>query len=492
MSSLFSSRSLRFWVLLVGTYAVLLVVLGFRVYEDAALPPWVLAERCPSCFQKDQFLPKMPAERRLVSFLYAPLIDRWKWVFLLHAGVSMILLAGLWRLAYLLIGSEGGAWIGVWLILPILYYHHWGSNELYYPQLQPSLIAKAFGSWVWVFLLEKKPLQAGVFALLSSAAQPSVGILTWGFSLPLLLYIPRQRVLSYLPFSFGILTHTLYVLKSNAVPESLRPLWEKVFIDFRMGMHFDPSRFRKSSHFLFAALWAVGLYGSYKQRHPLLGVFILYGIGIVAYVINFYTVRWSPLIYSQLPRSTVWLKPLGVFMALSWTGKWIRLPILSTSTAVAGGFLMIWSAFRLSRRTDQRDYIQVFHLEKSESYQLGSWIRQNLPDTILLAVPPTEEAVLFYAQRSGYLWPNAVLKHEDPLLYAQRVRQLYGKDPLKKGVTWEEVQTEGAEYYEKLCRERPDSLIAWGITHAVVPSGTCMRGVPLWKGERLALYEVGR
>ncbi|MDW8134229.1 MAG: hypothetical protein RMJ66_04100 [Bacteroidia bacterium] len=102
------------------------------------------------------FLQDTPPERVFVLWFYYALIDNW-WAFMpLHAVFSLLLLNGLWRIAYVILGDEGWAWIGLWLVLPILYHHHWGSNELYYPVLNPSSLAKAVGSWVWVGLLEKR------------------------------------------------------------------------------------------------------------------------------------------------------------------------------------------------------------------------------------------------------------------------------------------------------------------------------------------------
>jgi hypothetical protein len=148
---------LRDGALLLFSYALLLITLGFRLYEDAAIPPWAAFLRYPENFTKDLLAQSFQgvsfSERTIAAHVYAPLIGRWWLVLLLHAGFSLILIAGLYRVARHLIGSSGAAWAAVWLFLPGLYYQNWGSNELYYPSVQPSLLAKSVGVWVWVGLL---------------------------------------------------------------------------------------------------------------------------------------------------------------------------------------------------------------------------------------------------------------------------------------------------------------------------------------------------
>ncbi|MEN3041476.1 MAG: hypothetical protein ABDH66_08080 [Bacteroidia bacterium] len=493
MSLALPDRWVRTPLLLVATYAALLITLGFRVYEDAAIPPWALAKKHPENFQKDIFLTQVPPEREAILPLYVWLIDRWAWTFPLHAAFSLLLIGGLWSLARSMGAAEGWAWVAVWIILPGLYHHHWGSNELYYPQLQPSLLAKAVGVWVWVFLLKGKGGLASAAAVLTTLFHPSVGLLTWGFSLPLLLKQRERYWAAYLGAGAAVLGYAFYLSQRSLIPPTERTLWEKLFIDFRMHMHFDPTSFRPTSHGLFLVLWIIGMYSTWRQRSPLLWVFVLYGVGELAYVANFYTVRWPPLIYVQLPRATVWLKPLGVFAGIALVAKRWRLPEPSLWSAALLAGLIGWSAFRLSRKEEVgRHYLQIFRWKEEEAYQLGEWARSHLPPASLVASIPTEigERAQFFCQRSGYLWLWATLRYEAPRIYAERIYQLYGVDATKGKAAWREIEKEGALYFEKLCRERPDSLRKWGITHVIVSASACLPLPLLWRGERIALYAV--
>ncbi|MCS6894785.1 MAG: hypothetical protein NZZ60_01375 [Bacteroidia bacterium] len=480
--------------LLIGaTYASLLITLGFRVYEDAAIPPWAVAQKYPEYFKQDVFLKQTSLERVAILPLYIWLIDRWEWVFPLHAAFSLMLIGGLWRLARSVGAADGWAWIAVWIILPGLYHHHWGSNELYYPQLQPSLLAKAVGVWLWVFLLNGRMKLAAIAVIIATLFHPSVGFLTWGFSLPLLLWQPMRRWGLYAVASAVVLSYIFFLFRHSTIPATERALWERLFVDFRMHMHFDPSSFRSSSHGLFLALWGVGVYGSWRRRSPLLGVFLLYGAGVFAYVLNFYTLRWSPLIYLQVPRATVWLKPLGAFVGIALIAQKWRLPEFSFRSAAILAGLIGWSAFRLSRKEEVgRSYLQVFRWKEDEAYQLGAWARKNLPPDALIANIPTEigERAQFFCQRSGYFWLRATLRYEDPRLYAQRIYRLYGVDAMKGKSAWQEIERNGTRHFEKVCQENPDSLRSWGITHVIVSTSACLSMKPLWQGKQIALYAL--
>lgn len=421
------------------------------------------------------------------------LINRWQGVFFVHATFSLLLIAGLWRLAFRITGSESVAWIGLWVVLPGLYHHHWGSNEVYYAYIHPSLLAKAIGAWVWVLLLERRVLLAGGAALLTVALHPSVGVLTWLFSLPILVSYGWKERLHYLPFGTAIIGYALFLaLKNTPSDPEIRMLWERVFIDFRMNMHFDPGAFRKSSHLLFGGLLLAGLYGSYQLRLPVFWSFVAFAGGISAYVINFYTIRWQPLLYLQVPRATVWLKPLGIFVVVALIGRQARLPAFSTRIALLLVGLLGWGAFRLSREAPGVEYLQIFRWREAETYRLGTWIHQTLPDTILIAVPPTSdgEKVQFFARRSAYLWLGELFHTDQPALYTRRVQQLYGVNPMEGRTAWQTLIQKGEAYFEALCANHPDSLRAWGITHVVLSARQCLAYPCLWRGEKLALYAI--
>jgi hypothetical protein len=119
---------LRDGALLLFSYALLLITLGFRLYEDAAIPPWAAFLRYPENFTKDLLAQSFQgvsfSERTIAAHVYAPLIGRWWLVLLLHAGFSLVLIAGLYQVARHLIGSSGAAWAAVWLFLPGLYHQN--------------------------------------------------------------------------------------------------------------------------------------------------------------------------------------------------------------------------------------------------------------------------------------------------------------------------------------------------------------------------------
>ncbi|GIV25795.1 MAG: hypothetical protein KatS3mg026_1487 [Bacteroidia bacterium] len=484
------ARRVRFGLLLGATYALLLVVLGYRVYEDASIPLGSVALRQPEKLKKDFSLQGTSTERLLVNYLYAPLIGKWGLFFGLHAAFSLLLLAGLWRLAYRLIGSEGWAWIAVWTVLPGLYHHHWGSNELYYPYLTPSLPAKAAGAWVWVSLLEGRFGWAALALAFATVIHPSVGWQTWVFSLPLVGAAQGRKRWPYALSSLFTVALTLLMFFQARPNPSQALLWQKIFLGFRMHMHFYPEYFRPSSHGLFSFLLVSGLLLTFRRDRNLFGVFALYAGSLLLYVANRYTVGWEPLLYSQLPRATVWLKPLGVFVL----GKWLRSKLPEWPISTRSAFLLLsligWGAFRLARHPEiGRDFLQVFRWRESSVWKLGLWGDEHLPLDAVVAAPPRGMSALFALQRSAYLRIDFIGR-PDPQAYRQRLLQLYGIDPVEGASAWRTLMTKGDSLFVERCRTLPDSLRLWGITHVVVPAWACLPYRLLWKDEQLALYEV--
>lgn len=484
---------MRFWLLLAATYAVLLIVVGYRVYEDASIPLGSVALRFPEKLQKDFSLQGTATERLLVNYLYAPFVGRWGLFFGLHAAFSLLLLAGLWRLAHNLIGSEGWAWIALWTVLPVLYHHHWGSNELYYPYFTPSLPAKAMGAWVWVSLLEGRLAWAGLALAATTIIHPSVGWQTWAFSLPLVGGTRGKTLLPYaLSSLFTVALTGLLFLQARPDP-SQALLWQKISIGFRMHMHFYPEHFRPSSHVLFSFLLVSGLVLTYYRRDwKLFGVFVLYAGGLVAYVINRYTLAWEPLLYSQLPRATVWLKPLGVFVLWGWLRPKLPEWSLSIRSALPLAGLLGWGAFRLARHPETgRDFLQLFRWQESSLWKLGQWGDAHLPLEAVVAGPPSWKGMsaLFALQRSAYLRIDFIGRPE-PQTYRQRLLQLYGVDPVEGALAWKTLVEKGDSLFVERCRSAPDSLRRWGITHLVTPAWACLPFPLLWKDDQLALYEV--
>jgi len=71
------------------------------------------------------------------------------------------------------------------------------------------------------------------------------------------------------------------------------------------------------------------------------------------------------------------------------------MPSFSLHTALLLSGLLGWVAFRLSREPPGIEYLQIFRWREAETYWLGTWIHENLPDTVLIAVPPTSDGKKF-------------------------------------------------------------------------------------------------
>ncbi len=497
--ALSATARLRDGALLLFSYALLLITLGFRLYEDAAIPPWAALLRYPENFTRDllaqSFQGASFSERTIAAHVYAPLIGRWWLVLLLHAACSLVLIAGLYGVARHLIGASGWAWAAVWLLLPGLYYQNWGSNELYYPYVHPSLLAKSVGVWVWVGLLEKRVSLAAGALLLSAAFHPSVGWQLALFSTPLILSLSHRAVVFYGVALALVLVQTLFIGRLAWPPQAIKALWETVFLEFRMGMHFAPPYFKPQSHFLFAGLLAIALGLAIRQRHSLRWVFLLYAVGLGVYVLNYYTVRWAPVWYSQLPRATVWLKPLVLFFLVGYVRarSGIKVPI-SASLAILLAGLSLLIVYRLARNEIVGSrHLQILRWAESPAYRLGECARTVLPKTALIAASPSYEAqsAQFFAMHSAFLRLDAHFRMPDAEVYRSRVRLLYGVDPADGYPAWQALIRNGNAFFDFIATHHPMLWRAAGVTHIITETSGLSLGYPcLCRAEPLALWAL--
>jgi len=497
--TLSSAARLKYIALLLFSYALLLTAFGFRLYEDASIPPWSAFLKYPENFQRDnlaQQFARLPfSERTVAGYLYVPLIDRWWLVPVVHAVFSLLLLAGLHRLSLSLIGSSDWSWVVVWLVLPGLYYQHWGSNELYYPYITPSLLAKSIGVWVWVGLLQDRMALSAGALLLAAAIHPSVGWQLGIFAAPLSISRPRWKTALYAVALFLVLVQTLLIGRGAWPPPESKSLWETVFLEFRMGMHFSPTYFKPKSHLLFVGLLLLALWISMRQRHSLRRVFLLYALGLSAYVLNYYTIRWEPLWYSQLSRSTVWLKPLALFVIAGYLRARIPLRLsVSPSMAVFLAGLGLLIVYRLAKSdTVGVHYLQILRWAESPPYRLGECARRVLPKEALIAASPSYEAqaAQFFSMRSAFVRLDAHLRTPDAPAYRSRVKLLYGVDPADGYPAWQTLTSNGRAFYDSMVMHHAALWQAAGITHFITETPGLSLNYPcLCRADNLALWAL--
>ena len=497
--NLSSAARLKYAALLVFSYSLLLIALGFRIYEDASIPPWAAFLKYPENFQKDhlaqQFAQVPFSERTVAAYLYAFLINRWWLVGVFHAAFSLLLLAGVHRLALSFVHSSDWAWVAVWIVLPGLYHQHWGSNELYYPYLTPSLLAKSVGIWVWVGLFQGQISLAAIALLIAAAIHPSVGWQLGFFAAPLVLFRPRKEIALYLGVLFLVLLQTLLISRWAWPPPENKNLWETVFLEFRMGMHFSPTYFKFRSHFLFGLLLSLALWISIRQKSTVRWVFLLYALGLGAYVLNYYAFRWEPLWYSQLPRATVWLKPLAVFVIAGYLRE--RFPIrvsLSTSMAIFLAGLGLLILYRLAKSdTVGVQYLQILRWADSPAYRVGQCARMVLPKEALIAASPSYEAqaAQFFSMRNVFIRLDAHLRTPDALTYRSRVKVLYGMDPAEGYSAWQALVRNGNRFYDSIATHHAALWQAAGITHFITETPNLSLSYPcLCRADNLALWAL--
>lgn len=463
-----------------AAYGAMLLLLGYTPYGESEPIFLASAYENPSFWLSDfhvkDYLQK-PFHWRSLSVLFlrygasTPLLKA-----LWHGVFSITLFTGLWRMARHFIDHPSWSAVAVLLVLPFLYHVNWGSNELYYNHLHPSLPAKALAVWVWVGLLEEKaPRFALIFLLLSTAFHVQVGFHTAILTLPFWPRVIRKTKLFewiLLALLVGIYI-SIFTQNRNFLS---REMFYTYGVSFRLNLHFDPSVFPLNRHVLFGLFTLVLLLLAWRSA-PAVFVSFLLLIGLVGvYLLDLYFFRIG-LVSLQAPRATVWVKPFFVFLLLGYLqgrgilSKNFSLPVTSWLMVAALEAFLLW---RLARYPQTASYY-AWQESSLPQVQLAHKMRQLLPQSALLAAPMgiPHLTIAQVSQRRFYSMPGFFAFGKTFLpLYVERVKNLYGLSP-PATKSWQRLASEANKHYYALCH-KPDTLRQWGITHIVTPDSMCL------------------
>ncbi|MGQ9862990.1 MAG: hypothetical protein ACUVRD_00680 [Bacteroidia bacterium] len=463
-----------------AAYGVMLLLLGYAPYGESEPTFLASVHEDPSFWLSDfhvaEYLKKPFHWRSLPVFFlrflaFTPLLKA-----LWHGVFSVILFIGLWRMAYHFIGHPSWSSVAVLLVLPFLYHLNWGSNELYYNHLHPSLPAKALASWVWVGFLERKaPRFALSFLLLSTFFHVQVGFHTAVLSLPFWRRaLPKIRLLEVVLLCLlGALFGWVFLQNQGFLSQEM---FYSYGVHFRLNLHFDPKVFPLSRHLFFGFFLVAILILAWRRAPDVFLSFLLLAGLISLYLWDLYFFRMG-LASLQVPRATVWVKPFFVFLLLGYLrGKGLltesfSLPAASWLVVAAVEAFLLW---RLARYPQTATYYAWQETSLPE-VQLAQKMHQVLPPSALVAGPfdIPHLSIAQVSHRHWYSMPGFFAFGKTFLpLYAERVRNLYGLVP-PASQSWSLLAPEANRHYYALCHE-PDSLRRWGITHLVTPDSMCL------------------
>lgn len=344
-----------------------------------------------------------------------------QWYFwVLHFFFTMVSVFGALRLISVFSSNLAVRIAVVGIVWGLMYGINLGGNEVYYPQLLPSLVAKSFLIWALVAFVRKKDFVWPVLVLAGSVFQDMA-------ALQMLILLPGTIVLLFLSKYFsgrssgdrllsqanilqviafiGVLAVFIYLKRDLFTPGD-NEKDSHFLIDvllWRVAHHFDPASFGLRNFLVFSlfippALWLIR---AKSQRLFFLVILILAGCIVYASVFQFV----PSIILTQWFKTTIWLKLICfssvLCLFLDVMVNWNKKNKINTQTAVLTACLIL-GIFK--GPLDHVSYQLPFTLwEKNDEILIAQQARQKSPEDALFVIPPDNTTFKIWGRRSCYV-----------------------------------------------------------------------------------------
>jgi len=474
----------RFWVHLLMCYISILLMLGYS-YGSGDMGESlsaILKLNNPALLPNDfytSFLLSSPVHERLV-FIHLLNIGQSfpaTWALILHAGSSLLLISGLYKISSLVLTSRFFRWITIFSALVVLNNYNLGGNELYYNYLVPSLPAKALAAWSLFFFFKRNLGLSVLFALGTALFQPIVALQIISISAlsSIPLYLEEKK------FDFKNKWAGLLMMIPLAV--YLWMLWKyhnltaidtqtyKDIISLRMPHHFIPSYFPLKSVILYGAMVLFALYWYFRNFRILFywNVILLMGCLVYMVLLNLPT---DIGLMTQWFKSTIWLEFFAVLAIIGFIND--RLMMRLNMAYFFGILLTILIALLYLRLPPLNDKPYEFGKRwmNYETVEIALAAKELTPDSALFIIPPDINNFRHVAQRSLFVDFKSIAHNKAYLAEWQtRVQAVYN---LRTGnqEPWGFAAVEAAKnHYSQLYKPELEEFIRnYGITHMLTDS----------------------
>ena len=483
-------------------YAAVIIYQGYQYgqSDQSQILPVLYAQDHPGTFAKDHYvnayLSSGVNERTIFHFLLRHSGYDHPWiVFIWHALSAIALILAWIRIAGLYIKNKGLQWLAIGLILTIGFHTNTGSNEIYYYQLVPSLVAKAFASWGLYFWIKEKFQWWSILLIIAGYLQPLVGLQLFIVTSAALLtdkiifkssvQYPWRWTLIYL---LATLPWIVLLALNNGGQDD-----PKAFIDvleFRLSHHFFASYFHPV-HILLSVLFFIIALFFYKGRLKWMVVFI--AAGCIIYAMGAEVIKSPLIVYTQWWKTTLWVEALAFVALAAFLEKKLLLQsfLSKMSITIPLVFLLIVAFYRLSGiRGEKPLYMAPLSQSRSDEVEISEKAKELTSPDALFVIPPEITSFRWYSQRSAFVDYKAML-HTETFLYdwADRINRIYQYNMQQKAA--------GNNVYQQadnvLSNPTPQILAEWrslGITHFISTNKDIPALVMLGRNETYAVYEI--
>ncbi len=422
------------------------------------------------------------------------------WAFFLHACCSLLLFAGMYRIAAEFIPSEVFRW-GVVIVVTVgLQGIHLGGNDLYDLQFTPSFPAKALAVWAIYYFIRRRLSVSVLLLMIAVLFQPLIAaqlILLFGLSLFVQLILGQVHWKpGFLVAGILTLPIVLYILLLMNYHQS-DPIDTDVYfqiIHLRMDHHFFPDSFGLFNYIIYAILLGSSLiYFRYMNKRifilllAITGVSLLYAAGIHFNIKTALLTQWF--------KTTIWLEFLGTIAIASWLQRIFTFRIhigflFSILILILG--IIAWAGWP---PLDGKSYDFGSSWRDYEVVEIAEMAKEKTGKEALFLIPPNTTRFRHVAERSVYVDFKSI-SHNTPYLLAwsERVKKVYGLDAFDGNPEggFERIP-EASEHYRQLSESELRSLhTIEGVTHMLTARSHALNFPIVAETDQFRIYRLDR
>jgi len=441
----------------------------------------------------------LPNERTVMASVLLPFIDNiaW-WNIVFHIATSLLLFAGLLRLATLLSGSLFIAMLAVAISLVVLNDYGIGNNEVWTASFQASNLAAAIIVWCFYFYAKQYNTIAFLLLAVASIIQPLEGLNVFFGMVAFSLYNWRKTkhiqpkvvfaIALYL-LTAGVFMLLLFMAKSNAQSSiNSTELFSILFL-FRHPHHFIFSEFpihKIAATFLLGMAAATLFFHQYTQ----LSFWIVLGlVGILIYALFTDVLHFIPVANFQFYKVAQWIKFFGVVAMAKWLHSFWVVHFSERRLAALGvaAFLVIL-AFAFKNINSKQS---LFWHGDADMVAICKQIEIETPVQAVFIQPFENTELKWFGKRSSYVEFKANVRNKQFVgEWYRRLQEVYGITA-NDGVKGFALQQKANYNFSHLNLQQLQHLKQEGVTHLLTFSSVKIDSLqPILQNNSYAVYQL--
>lgn len=458
-------------------YAFLILCNGylFGYGDQVEVLPLVYQYFNPTLYAKDFFVQQYLVSGSwirdgLVWFsLPGNFIGMENWYLLLHFSFSMLLITGVFKVLQTLTADVVQISVAICTILGLTFGYIPGDNEIWYPQVIPSLISEALLIWAFYFYTRKIPLFWILIIVAAACFQPLSALQVLVIFVVAEVFeaikgnwqrISGQKIILIVLILIASCGGLLYMyLRLTHSMADMIP-----YLMWRLPHHFDPIQFSVKSWLVFGVLVIPGLIYLYTLRSRLFVPLVIALLGALLYALFYQIV--PEIILTQWYKSMLWVKTIAGGATLIYLMKQLQQSRVTKRKSYLFIVLIVLVLGVWKGPLTWVEYdLPLVHQEMNDEVKIAKSASRLLPLDAVVAIPVANSTFKIFAKRSCYVdYKSTVFSAGVFNEWMTRLGQLYGASLLSRQGRADLGAMD--RYYNNIIRDR-DFLTTLGITHVL-------------------------